>query len=93
MCSVRRDKQIVVSDDAIEGMRRTIMTWYTEHRRSLPWRETTDPYKILVSEVMLQQTQVQRVIPKYHAFLASFPTVGALAAASTADVIRHRSGL
>jgi A/G-specific adenine glycosylase len=59
----------------------------------LPWRRTSDPYRILVSEIMLQQTQVQRVVPKYHAFLASFPTLRALANAALADVLRMWSGL
>jgi A/G-specific adenine glycosylase len=54
--------------------------------RDLPWRRTTDPYHILVSEVMLQQTQVDRVLPKYHEWLARFPTLGALAAADELDV-------
>ncbi len=67
--------------------------WYAAHKRDLPWRHTRDPYAILVSEVMLQQTQVDRVIPKYHAFLAAFPTLADLAAASTDEVIRVWSGL
>src|SRR6476646_7651010 len=55
--------------------------WFRPHGRSLPWRETSDPYHILVSEVMLQQTQVDRVLPKYHEWLAKFPSLEALAAA------------
>lgn len=70
-----------------------LLSWYSFHKRDLPWRKTTDPYKILVSEVMLQQTQVDRVIPKYEAFLKAFPTVQALAAAPTGEVIRLWSGL
>src|SRR5207244_4758193 len=61
--------------------------------RRLPWRETRDPYAILVSEVMLQQTQVERVIPRWHAWLARWPSVESLAAASPADVIREWQGL
>lgn len=64
-----------------------LLTWYAHAGRDLPWRTTTDPYAILVSEVMLQQTQVERVLPKYHQFLAAFPTLAELAAAPTADVI------
>lgn len=64
-----------------------------KHGRVLPWRQTTDPYKILVSEVMLQQTQVDRVMPKYKDFLAKFPTVRALANASLGDVLKEWSGL
>ena len=57
-----------------------LLKWYDEYGRDLPWRRTVDPYKILVSEVMLQQTQVDRVIPKYHEFLQRYPTVKDLAA-------------
>jgi A/G-specific adenine glycosylase len=72
------------------GKRRTfqrrLLTWYRAHGRDLPWRNTTDPYEILVSEVMLQQTQVERVIPKYHEFLEKYPTVEHLAEANVDDV-------
>src|SRR5947209_17969350 len=64
-----------------------ILEWYALHRRDLPWRSTDDPYAILVSEIMLQQTQVERVLPKYRQFLTAFPTLADLAAAPTADVI------
>ncbi|RIK39983.1 MAG: A/G-specific adenine glycosylase [Chloroflexi bacterium] len=67
--------------------------WYTRTARRLPWRETRDPYAILVSEIMLQQTQAERVVPKYEAFLQQFPTVASLAAASPAEVIRAWAGL
>src|SRR5438105_10921678 len=64
-----------------------LLQWYAAEHRDLPWRSTPDPYAILVSEIMLQQTQVDRVLPKYQQFLAAFPTLADLAAASTADVI------
>src|SRR4051794_29861105 len=67
--------------------------WYERVKRPLPWRETTDPYWILVSEVMLQQTHAARVVPYYERWLAPFPTPAALAAADPADVLRHWSGL
>ena len=70
-----------------------ILDWYGREGRDLPWRRTCDPYAILVSEMMLQQTQVDRVLPKYHAFLSSYPSFAALAAAPTADVIRAWQGL
>ncbi len=70
-----------------------ILAWYSRNRRVLPWRRTHDPYLILVSEVMLQQTQVDRVVPKYRAFLKQFPTVKKLAEAKTAEVIRAWAGL
>jgi A/G-specific adenine glycosylase len=70
-----------------------ILAWYAAVRRDLPWRRTTHPYRILVSEVMLQQTQVARVVPYYEAFLERFPSEAALAAAPAADVLRCWSGL
>lgn len=72
---------------------KNVLRWYAAHRRNLPWRRTRDPYKILVSEVMLQQTQVDRVLPKYKEFLKKFPTAWALAQAPTAEVIRAWKGL
>jgi A/G-specific adenine glycosylase len=70
-----------------------LLAWYRENCRDLPWRETTDPYAILVSEVMLQQTQVSRVVPRWEEWLERWPTVEALAVASAADVIRAWQGL
>ncbi len=70
-----------------------LLAWFGEHGRDLPWRWTRDPYAILVSEVMLQQTQVERVLPRYLAWIERWPTVEALAAASTGDVIREWQGL
>ena len=67
---------------------RSLLKWYGQNQRELPWRRTEDPYHILVSEIMLQQTQVDRVIPKYHEFLGRYPTLESLAAADTADVKR-----
>jgi A/G-specific adenine glycosylase len=77
----------------IIAFRRTLRTFYKKNRRDLPWRRTTDPYKILVSEIMLQQTQVSRVIPKYDAWLARFPNFKKLAAASLSDVLLMWKGL
>ena len=64
------------------------MTWYRANGRSLPWRETDDPYHILVSEIMLQQTQVDRVLPKYHEWLERYPSLEALAEAEDEDVVQ-----
>jgi A/G-specific adenine glycosylase len=80
-------------DKAIQAFQEQILAWYDTFKRDLPWRGDPDPYHILVSEVMLQQTQVDRVIPKYLAFLERFPTLQSLAEASTADVIREWQGL
>lgn len=75
------------------ALRRTIFRWYGRRRRPLPWRKTSDPYRILVSEIMLQQTQVSRVVQKYREFLERFPTLESLARARTNSVIRAWSGL
>ena len=74
-------------------MEAALAAWFAEHGRDLPWRRTRDPYAILVSEVMLHQTQVSRVVPRYLRWLERWPTVEALAAASPADAIREWQGL
>ena len=74
-------------------MEAALSAWYARNQRDLPWRRTSDPYAVLVSEVMLQQTQVARVVPRYLAWLERWPTVESLAAASSADVIREWQGL
>ncbi len=70
-----------------------LLCWFDSNARNLPWRTTPDPYPILVSEVMLQQTQVERVIPKYTSFIESWPTAGCLANADTTELLRAWSGL
>ena len=65
-----------------------VLSWYENNARDLPWRRTRDPWRVLVSEVMLQQIQVRRAVPFYERFLARFPTVGSLAEASLAEAIR-----
>ena len=83
-----------INSKKISEFRRTVWKYYNENgRHDLPWRKTKDPYRILVSEVMLQQTQVARVLEKYKQFLKRFPTVRALAKASLADVLKIWSGL
>jgi A/G-specific adenine glycosylase len=77
----------------VPAIRAALLEWFSANARDLPWRRTRDPYLVLVAEIMLQQTQVDRVIPKYLAFLETFPTLQALAAAPTAEVIRLWSGL
>lgn len=69
-------------------MHQRLLSWYRDHGRDLPWRHTTDPYRILVAEVMLQQTQVERVLPVYSAFLERFPTLEDLAQAAPSEAIR-----
>jgi A/G-specific adenine glycosylase len=83
-------RRVAVYARAVDGLLRA---WFEQHARDLPWRHTRDPYAILVSEVMLQQTQVERVVPRWRAWLERWPTVEALAATPTADVIREWQGL
>src|SRR5204863_3215988 len=75
------------------AMERLLLAWFAKHGRDLPWRRARDPYAILVSEVMLQQTQVERVVPRYLAWLARWPSTEALATAPAAVVIRAWQGL
>lgn len=77
----------------LKQRRDLVRAWAEPNRRDLPWRATRDPWKVLVSELMLQQTQVTRVIPKYLAFVQAYPTPGACASAARADVLRHWAGL
>ena len=74
-------------------MEAQLLAWYAGAGRDLPWRHTTDPYAILVSEVMLQQTQVERVVPRYLSWVERWPTAESLATTSAADVIRAWQGL
>ena len=95
----RRDHAAAAFDPATipaERLRifgRRLRSWYRAHSRDLPWRRTRDPYHVLVSELMLQQTQVSRVVPRYHEFLATFPTLHAVAAAPPARVTEAWTGL
>src|ERR1700685_1341409 len=77
----------------VGDFRRRLLAWYGEHKRDLPWRRTKDPYRIWISEIMLQQTRVAAVIPFYERFLARFPDVDALAEAPQEEVLRLWSGL
>jgi len=79
---------VPVSPDLRQWFRRRILAWYRKNGRDLPWRHTRDPYSVLVSEVMLQQTQVDRVLPKYHEWLERYPTFEALAVANEGEVVR-----
>jgi A/G-specific adenine glycosylase len=82
-----------VSGKDLGRFRRALLRWYDQHRRSLPWRETRDPYRIWLSEIMLQQTRVAAVLDHYRIFLERFPNVQALAAASEDAVLAAWSGL
>jgi len=77
----------------METIRKRLLAWHDVHKRDLPWRRTGDPYRILVSEIMLQQTRVAAVVPFYLRFLRLFPTAGALARARDTTVLRAWAGL
>jgi A/G-specific adenine glycosylase len=85
--------QTVTSPENLPVFRRSLVRWYRRHGRDLPWRRTRDPYAILVSEFMLQQTQVATVIPYYHNWLRRFPDFASLARASENEVLREWQGL
>ena len=82
-----------LSRKKIKNFRELIFSWWKDHHRDLPWRHTHDPYKIMVSEVMLQQTQVARVLPKYGEFIERYPSVHDLAKALTSDVLKTWKGM
>jgi A/G-specific adenine glycosylase len=86
---VKKDKVF----DSASGFAAALTDWYRRERRDLPWRDTGDPYRILVSEIMLQQTRAQTVIPYYERFLQRFPHVNALAEAREQEVLTYWSGL
>ncbi len=83
----------MLSSEEIQILRSGLLSWYAEYKRDLPWRRTSDPYSVWVSEVMLQQTRVAAVIPFYQRFLARFPTFSALANAPEPDLLAHWAGL
>lgn len=85
--------RVLLSAARARGFSGAVVEWGEANRRDLPWRETRDPWRVLVSEVMLQQTQVARVLAPYHRFTRRFPTAGACARAETAAVIRAWGGL
>jgi len=82
-----------ISDKEVQKFQHYIFDWWKTNKRNLPWRQTHDPYRILVSEIMLQQTQVSRGLPKYIEFINIFPTIQSLAAASPASVLRIWKGM
>ena len=77
----------------LRNFRRDLAEWYRANQRTLPWRRTSDPYRIWISEIMLQQTRVATVIPYYERFLTRFPDVAALAEASDDDLLNSWAGL
>ncbi len=82
-----------VEEASLHEFRSRILSFYVAHGRSFPWRESSDAYHILLSEVMLQQTQTSRVLPKYELFLSHYPTIEELAGATVLDLLTHWKGL
>ena len=91
----RRDRRPSppLDEARVAELRARLLSWYAANGRDLPWRRTRDPYAVLVSEVMLQQTQVPRVVPTFEAFVDAYPTLERLAEAALADVLRRWRGL
>jgi len=77
-----------IKDAKAQRIRKALVRWYLKHKRNMPWRESRDPYRIWLSEVMLQQTQVKTVIPYYHRFLKRFPTIEDLARGDLQDILK-----
>src|SRR4029077_13961042 len=90
---VRVHKEFSLNTPSSRAFRHTLNRWFLRNKRDLPWRQTRDPYAILVSEIMLQQTQVATVIPYYHEWLRRFPDFASLADACENDVLRGWQGL
>ncbi len=86
-------KERRLSSKQVSSFQRLVLGFYKQHRRDLAWRNTENPYHILVSEIMLQQTQVERVIEKYSRFIARFPDVSSLAKATLKEVLEVWQGL
>lgn len=86
-------KNKIAKNQPITNFTQSLLTWYQQNARPLPWRQTNDPYAIWVSEVMLQQTRVETVIPYYHRFLEQYPTITALAAAPEQEALKAWEGL
>src|SRR3954454_9751140 len=91
--AVLMPQAVIISPTQMRQLRSALLRWYDANRRDLPWRRTRDPYRIWVSEIMLQQTRVAAVLEHYRLFLGAFPTVEALAAASEPEVLALWSGL
>lgn len=90
---LEKNKINIWPEEKIERFRLTLLTWYDENKRDLPWRKTSNPYYVWVSEIMLQQTQVDTVIPYYNRFIATLPTISDLAEASEETLLKLWEGL
>ena len=83
----------MLAPNKIKTFQSRLLNWYNNQKRGMPWRKNRDPYRILVSEFMLQQTQVKTVIPYFKKWMKSFPTTKKLASASESNVLKHWEGL
>ncbi|WLR42675.1 A/G-specific adenine glycosylase [Bacillus carboniphilus] len=90
---MNKDLQKKIDQFTIEGFQKQLINWYRDEKRELPWRESLDPYHIWVSEIMLQQTRVDTVIPYFENFITKFPTIQALAEAEEQEVLKAWEGL
>lgn len=86
-------RRVAMTSNIVKNIHVPLLAWYDQNHRKLPWRETSDPYAVWVSEVMLQQTQVKTVIPYYRRFLSTFPTIRDLAASDLQAVLKIWEGL
>jgi len=91
--AVEKSGEERLDSEVVDAFRTKLLSWYDKNKRDLPWRRERDPYKIWVSEVMLQQTRVDTVIPYYERFMQRFPTLKDLASASEEEVIKAWEGL
>src|SRR5579863_1209377 len=87
------ERAVPLRSTQIRSFRRALLSWYDQHRRDLPWRRDRHPYRVWISEIMLQQTRVAAVLDHYARFLQRFPTVDKLAAARESSVLAVWSGL
>ncbi len=90
---VPKSNSLIFSPARIQKFQKKVFSFYKKNKRDLPWRKTTDPYKILLSELMLQQTQVNRVLMYYEKWITRWPTIDALASSSLAEVLHAWIGL
>ena len=86
-------QEIIKNQVNVEQFREGLLNWFTEEQRELPWRQDQDPYKVWVSEIMLQQTKVDTVIPYFNRFVSQFPTIEALSKAEEEKVLKAWEGL
>ncbi|EKM3398375.1 TPA: A/G-specific adenine glycosylase, partial [Listeria monocytogenes] len=90
---MRKMKRLTWDETKITAFQEALVSWYEANKRVLPWRENTEPYRIWVSEIMLQQTKVDTVIPYFNRFMTQFPTMESFVNADEADILKAWEGL